>query len=235
LHAVTDPTFDHGIAILGGTGDQGLGLAMRFAKAGRPVVIGSRQLDRAETAAKEVVAAVPDANVLGCENPQACPRARVVILSVPFEHTAATLKSIRETLVSDQIVVSMGVPLATSVGGRPDQMIDVWQGSCAEMVASLLPAGVQVASAFQNVPAHRLRELDQPVECDVVVSGAKRAREDVMALCGLVPGIRAVDGGPLDNARIVESMSALLIGMSRRYRVSGGIGIRFTGLPKTAC
>jgi NADPH-dependent F420 reductase len=114
-------------------------------------------------------------------------------------------------------------------------MIDVWQGSCAEMVASLLPAGVQVASAFQNVPAHRLRELDQPVECDVVVSGAKRAREDVMALCGLVPGIRAVDGGPLDNARIVESMSALLIGMSRRYRVSSGMGIRFTGLPKTAC
>jgi NADPH-dependent F420 reductase len=234
LHAVTNPTFDDGIAILGGTGDQGLGLAMRFAKAGRPVVIGSRQLDRAETAEKEVAAAVPGANVSGCENPQACQRARVVILSVPFEHTAATLKSIRESLVADQIVVSIGVPLATSLGGKPDQMLGVWQGSCAEWVASLLPAGVEAVSAFQNVPAHRLRALDQPVDCDVVVSGAKQAREDVMALCDLVPGIRAVDGGPIGNARIVESMSALLIGMSRRYRVSGGIGVRFTGLPKTA-
>jgi hypothetical protein len=232
LHAVTDPTFDQGIAILGGTGDQGLGLALRFAKAGRPVVIGSRQLDRAETAEKAVAAAVPGANVSGCENAQACQRARVVILSVPFEHTAATLRSIRESLVADQIVVSIGVPLATSVGGTPDQMIGVWRGSCAEWVASLLPAGVQVVSAFQNVPAQRLRALDQPVECDVVVSGAKQAREHVMALCDLVPGVRAVDGGPLGNARIVESLSALLIGMSRRYRVSSGVGVRFTGLPQ---
>jgi NADPH-dependent F420 reductase len=231
---VTDPAFDDAIAILGGTGDQGLGLALRFAKAGRPVVIGSRQRDRAETAAKEVSAAVPGADVSGCENPQACQRARVVILSVPFEHTAATLKSIRESWVAGQIAVSMGVPLATSVGGKPDQMIEVWQGSCAEWVASLLPAEVEVVSAFQNVPAHRLRALEEPVECDVVVSGAKPAREHVMSLCELVQGIRAIDGGPIGNARIVESMSALLIGMSRRYRVSGGIGVRFTGLPKTA-
>ena len=141
LHAVTDPSFDQGIAILGGTGDQGLGLALRFAAAGRFVVIGSRQLDRAETAEKEVAAAVPGAIVSGCENPQACQRARVVILSVPFEHTAATLRSIRESLVADQIVVSIGVPLAASVGGTADQTIGVWQGSCAEWVASLLPAG----------------------------------------------------------------------------------------------
>jgi hypothetical protein len=234
LHAVTHPTFDHAIAILGGTGDQGLGLALRMAKAGRPVVIGSRQLDRAETAAKEVAAAVSGADVSGCENPQACQRARVVILSVPFEHTAGTLKSIRESLVADQIVVSVGVPLATSIGGRPDQMIDVWQGSCAEWIASLLPADVQVVSAFQNVPAQRLRALDQPVECDVVVSGEKKAREHVMALCDLVPGLRGVDGGRLSNARFVESMTALLIGMSARYRVSSGTGVRFTGLPKAA-
>ena len=142
LHAVTTAAFDEGIAILGGTGDQGLGLALRFAKAGRPVVIGSRQLGRAESAEKVVAAAVPGANVSACENLEACGRARVVILSVPFEHTAATLESIREALVTDQIVVSVGVPLATSVGGKPDQMTGVWQGSCAEWVASLLPAGV---------------------------------------------------------------------------------------------
>ena len=234
MHAVTVPTFDRGIAILGGTGDQGLGLALRFAKAGRPVVIGSRQLDRAETAEKAVAAAVPGANVSGCENAQACRQARVVILSIPFEHTAATLRSIRESLVSDQIVVSIGVPLASSVGGTANRMIGVWQGSCAEWIASLLPAGVEVVSAFQNVPAQRLRALDQSVECDVVVSGAKKAREHVMALCDLVPGLRGVDGGRLSNARFVESMTALLIGMSARYRVSNGIGVRFTGLPKAA-
>jgi NADPH-dependent F420 reductase len=232
LRAVADADFDDAIAILGGTGDQGLGLALRFAKAGRPVVIGSRKLERAKAAEAEVVAAVPDADVRGYENAEACRRARVVILSVPFEHTAGTLKSIREALTAGQIVVSMGVPLASSVGGAAAHMVGVWQGSCAELVASLLPAGVDAVSAFQNVSAHRLQALDQPVECDVVVSGAKLPRSEIMALCDLVPGLRAVDGGPLANARIVESITALLIGLNIRYRVPEGIGLRFTGLPE---
>ena len=224
--------FDQAIAILGGTGDQGLGLALRFAKAGRPVVIGSRKLGRAETAAKEVHEAVPGADVLGFENDEASRRAQIVILSVPFEHTASTVKAIRDALVPGQIVVSMGVPLATAVGGAAAHTVGVWQGSCAELVASLLPDGVEVVSAFQNVSAHRLRALDESVECDVVVSGPKRPRQQVMDLCELVPGLRAADGGPLANARIVESITALLIGMNVRYRVAEGIGIRFTGLPE---
>jgi len=228
---VSDSEFDDAIAILGGTGDQGLGLALRFAKAGRPVVIGSRKLDRATAAEAEVKRAVPDGNVTGLDNADATRRAKIVILSVPFEHTAATVKSIRDALVPGQIVVSMGVPLASSVGGAAAHMVGIWQGSCAELVASLLPAEIGVVSAFQNVSAHRLRELDQPVECDVVVSGAKPEREVVMGLCEWVPGLRAVDGGPLGNARIVESITALLIGMNIRYRVSEGIGVRFTGLP----
>ena len=99
------------------------------------------------------------------------------------------------------------------------------------MVQSLVPKGVQVVSAFQNVSAHRLRNLDEEVECDVVVSGAKAARERIMALCPLVPGLRAVDGGPLGNARIIEDITALLIGMNIRYKQPDGLGIRFTGLP----
>jgi len=219
------------IAILGGTGDQGLGLALRFARAGRPVVIGSRKLERAQAAADEVRAAVPGADVAGLDNADAVRRAPIVILSVPFEHTAATLKAVRGSLAPEQIVVSMGVPLASSIGDAAARTVGVWQGSCAELVASLVPDGVQVVSAFQNVSAHRLRALDHEVECDVLVSGAPAPRKAVMALCALVPGLRPVDGGPLANARIAESITALLIGLNARYKVAEGIGIRFTGLP----
>jgi NADPH-dependent F420 reductase len=220
------------IAILGGTGDQGLGLALRFARAGRPVLIGSRKLERAETAAREVRAAVAGARVEGLVNPDAVRRAPVVILSVPFEHTAGTVKEVRDGLAPGQLVVSMGVPLATAIGDGAVRTVGVWQGSCAELVASLVPDGVEVVSAFQNVSAHRLRELAHPVECDVVVSGAASPRRAVMALCGLVPGLRAVDGGPLANARYVEAVTALLIGLNARYKVPEGVGIRFTGLPQ---
>lgn len=219
------------IAILGGTGDQGLGLALRFARAGRPVVIGSRKADRATAAAEKVQAAVPAAAVSGYENAEATGRASLVILSVPFEHTASTVKSIRDALSPGTVVVSMGVPLATAIGDGAVRTLGVWQGSCAEMVQALVPEGVQVVSAFQNVSAHRLQDLDESVECDVVVSGAKGPRQQVMALCELVPGLRSVDGGPLANARIVEAMTALLIGLNVRYKVPEGLGLRFTGLP----
>jgi len=229
-HAQT-PSGQDAIAILGGTGDQGLGLALRFAKAGRRVVIGSRVAERAVAAAEEVRKLVPGADVVGFGNEEATAAARIVILSVPFEHTAGTLKAIKASLAPGQIVVSMGVPLASAIGDGAVRMLGIWQGSCAELVASLLPEGVLAVSAFQNVSAHRLRELAHPVECDVVVSGAQEPRKAVMALVGLVPGLRAVDGGPLANARIVESITALLIGLNIRLKVPEGIGIRFTGLP----
>ena len=154
-----------------------------------------------------------------------------MILSVPFEHTASTVKGIRDALEPEQILVSMGVPLATAIGDGASRTVGVWQGSCAELVAALAPKGVRTVSAFQNVSSHRLQNLDEPVECDVVVSGPKAAREAVMPLCELVPGLRAVDGGPLSNARIVESITALVIGLNIRYKVPEGIGLRFTGLP----
>ncbi len=219
------------IAILGGTGDQGLGLALRFTAAGRRVVIGSRKLERAEQAVREVKEAVPDAQVEGFENSEATRRAPIVIISVPFEHTASTVKGIADSLSEGQILVSMGVPLATAIGDGAVRTIGVWQGSCAELVAALAPKGVHVVSAFQNVSAHRLQHMPDPVECDVVVSGAKAPRQTVMELCGLVPGLRAVDGGPLANARIVEAMTALVIGLNVRHKVPEGLGIRFTGLP----
>ena len=223
---------DDAIAILGGTGDQGLGLALRFAKAGRKVVIGSRKEEKALAAVEEVKAAVPGADVEGYENAEASTKTSMIILSVPFEHTAGTVKGIKGSLEAGDILVSMAVPLATAIGDGPMRTVGIWQGSAAEMVQSLVPEGVDVVSAFQNVAAHRLRELDHDVECDVIVSGKKAARERVEPLCDLVPGLRAVNGGPLANAKIVEEITALLIGMNIRYKLPEGLGIRFTGIPE---
>ena len=221
---------ENAIAILGGTGDQGLGLALRFAKARQSVVIGSRKLDRALTAADEVRSKVPGAQVEGFENSDATARAGVVILSVPFEHTASTVKAIRDVMRPGQILVSMAVPLATAVGGAAAHMLGIWQGSAAELVASLVPKGVDVVSAFQNVSAYRLQDLEHEVDCDVIVSAAKEPRQRVMGLCEFVPGLRGIDGGPLANARIVESMTALMIGINLRYKLPEGTGIRITGI-----
>ncbi len=219
------------IAILGGTGDQGLGLALRFCRSGRRVVIGSRKTERALAAAEEVRKQVSGADVEGLGNEAAAAAAQIVILSVPFEHTASTVKGIRESLREGQIVVSMTVPLATAVGDGAVRTVGIWQGSAAELVQSLVPEGVEVVSAFQNVSSHRLQRLEEPVECDVVVSGPKAARQQVMALVPLVEGLRALDGGPLSNARIVEELTALIIGLNIRHRCPEGLGIRFTGLP----
>ena len=222
---------DETIAILGGTGDQGLGLALRFCRSGRRVLIGSRKVERALEAAENVRKQVSGADVEGLGNEDATAAAQIVILSVPFEHTASTVKGIRELLRDGQIVVSMAVPLATAVGDGAVRTIGIWQGSAAELVKSLVPKGVDVVSAFQNVSSHRLQRLAEPVECDVVVSGPKAARQKVMALCPLVEGLRALDGGALSNARIVEEMTALIIGLNIRHHCPDGLGIRFTGLP----
>jgi NADPH-dependent F420 reductase len=220
------------VAILGGTGDQGLGLAYRFAAAGRPVRIGSRKRERALAAVDDVLGKVPGADVAGFENPEATTAVAggIVILSVPFEHMVSTLKSIRDALTPGTTLVSMGVPLATAIGDVAARVVGISQGSCAELCAGLAPDGVDVVSAFQNVSAHRLMDLDAPVECDVIISGAKTPRERVMALCDDIPGTRAIDGGPLYNARYVEQLTALLIGMNVRYKSREGFGIRITHL-----
>jgi NADPH-dependent F420 reductase len=220
------------VAILGGTGDQGLGLAYRFAAAGRPVRIGSRVEERALAAAEDVRAKVADADVAGFENPEATRALAggVVILSVPFEHSVSTLRSIRDVLAPGTVLVSMGVPLATAIGDAAARVVGIAQGSCAELCASLAPDGVDVVSAFQNVSAHRLMDLGKPVECDVIVSGASAPRERVMRLCDDIPGCRAINGGPLYNARYVEQLTALLIGLNVRYKNAEGFGLRITYL-----
>ncbi len=212
----------------------GRGLALRFAAAGRRVVLGSRRSERAEEAAREVIRRLPDAEIVGTSNGEAITQASIVVVTLPFEHTCALLRELKDRFSAAQIVVSTGVPLASAVGDAPVRTLGVWQGSCAELVASCLPAGVSVVSAFQNVSAERLQLIDVPVDCDVVVSGPREARRCVMALCQQIPGLRGIDGGSLENARVVEALTVLLIGMNRRYKVERGIGVRFTSLPGDA-
>jgi len=221
---------DEVVAILGGTGDQGLGLALRFAAAGRRVRIGSRVEERALAAAREVLERVPEGDVVGLVNAAAARAGSggIVILSVPFEHGVSTLKGVAGELEQGTILVSMAVPLATVVGDVAARTIGISQGSCAELLASLAPPGVPVVSAFQNVSAHRLMALGEPVECDVIVSGPKEPRSRIMELCGDIPGLRGIDGGPLHNARTVENLTALLIGINTRYKVRDGAGLRIT-------
>ncbi|MCH2410742.1 NADPH-dependent F420 reductase [Myxococcota bacterium] len=223
---------EQAIAILGGTGDQGLGLALRFAKAGRSVIVGSRKVEKAEASAKEVVSLVPGSTVYGFENSRAAQSAPIIFLSIPFESAATTVKAVRKELQPGQILVSMVVPLASSIGDSPVRTIGVRQGSAAELVKSLVPKGVKVVSALQNVSAQGLQSLDEDVQCDVVISGPKDGREEVAKLCALIPGLRAVNGGDLSNARVVEDLTGLLIGLNIRYRMPKGIGIRFPGLPE---
>ncbi len=220
------------IAVIGGTGDQGLGLALRWAAAGRGVVIGSRDAARAAKAAQEICARTgASAAVSGCGNAEAAAAAPIVVLTVPFAAQISTLHSLAAALRPGQILVDVTVPLEAAVGGAATRMLGVWAGSAAEQAAAHVPAGVEVAAAFHNVSAYTLRHLEHAVDCDVLVC-ADRA-ETRAALRPWVEAIRDcryVDGGRLENARTVEALTALLVGLNVRHKVHAA-GIRFTGLP----
>jgi NADPH-dependent F420 reductase len=225
------------IAIVGGTGPEGSGLALRWARAGEAVIIGSRDAQRAaETAAKlkQNVSGVAGISALleGRENASACESADIVVLTVPFEVHAETLKRLKPALRAGQILIDTTVPLAASIGGRPTRTLGVWQGSAAQQAAELVPDGVAVVAAFHNISAELLHH-EGPIDCDVIVCGDdKQSNASVRQLARKIPGVRAIDGGKLENARIVEQITALLIGFNIRSK--GHSGIRITGLPPEA-
>ncbi len=221
------------IAVLGGTGPEGFGLALRWVQAGETVIIGSRDAKRAQDAANKIKAKVgTHAQVSGDENSAVCAAADLLLLTIPFEGHAALLKQIKPAIRPGSIVIDATVPLAASVGGRASRTLGVWQGSAAQETAELVPKGVAVVAAFQNVSAELLN-ADGPVDCDVIVcSDDTGASQIVQALAAKIPGVRAIDGGKLENARILEQITALLIGLSIRHK--GHSGIRITGLPEAA-
>jgi NADPH-dependent F420 reductase len=195
------------------------------------IVVGSRDSRRASAKAAEVHRET-SGNISGAENRVACEGAEIVVLTVPFEGHAEMLKHIKPALRAGQIVVDTTVPLAASIGGRATRTLGVWQGSVAQQTAELVPEGVAVVAAFHNISADLLKGTDQ-IDCDVIVcSDDKNAARKVRELARKIPGVRALDGGKLENARIVEQITALLIGFNIRHK--GHSGIRITGLPSEA-
>ena len=221
------------IAILGGTGPAGMGLALRWARAGESIIIGSRSADRArEAAAKTVQAVGSSAQVTGDTNAAACAATDLLALTVPFEGQATLLKELKPSFKPGSILIDATVPLASGVGGRASRTLGVWQGSAAQQASELVPKGVTVVAAFQNCSADVMNG-DGPVECDVIVcSDDQNAIQTVSELAAKIPGLRALDGGKLESARIVEQITALLIGLNIRHKGHGGI--RITGLPSSS-
>jgi 8-hydroxy-5-deazaflavin:NADPH oxidoreductase len=223
------------IAVIGGTGPAGTGLAMRWARAGETVIIGSRDAARAQQAAETIrKRAGANAQVSGMENSAACAASDLLVLTVPFEGQAALLKQLKPAIRAGSVLIDATVPLAASVGGRASRTIGVWQGSAAQQTAELVPKGVSVAAAFQNVSAEQLNsDNNEDVDCDVIVcSDDPDATQVAMELAAKIAGVRAIDGGKLENARIIEQITALLIGLNIRHKGHGGI--RITGLPDAA-
>ena len=221
------------IAVIGGTGPAGMGLALRWARAGETIIIGSRDAQRAQIAASTIhLKAGNQANVTGMENSAACSAADILMLTVPFEGQATLLKQLKNSITPGSILIDATVPLASAVGGRASRPLGVWQGSAAQQAAELVPKGVSVVAAFHNLSAELLSG-DAPLDCDVVIcSDDPDANQLTRELAAKIPGVRAIDGGKLENARIVEQITALLISLNIRHK--GHAGIRITGLPPAA-
>lgn len=219
------------IAVLGGTGALGFGIAVRLTAAGHAVVIGSRDAARAEGAADRLRAIVPEADVRGCANGDAARAAdRLVILSVPLTSQVSTIKAVAEDLEAGKILLDATVPLAPAVGGRPTQLVGLWSGSAGEQAAAAVPPGVGVVSGLHTLSAASLEALDQNLDQDTLICGDSKAdKQVVLDLIGSVTGLRVVDAGRLEMSRLVESLTPLLIGINIRNKTHAGI--RIVGLP----
>jgi NADPH-dependent F420 reductase len=214
------------VAIIGATGALGFGLAIRWGSAGVPVVIGSRDGGRAVEAAERARAGVPDGHFEGYENAEAATKADIVVLSVPFRNQSETLTNLKGVLAPHQLVVDATVPLAAAVSGRATRMLGVWQGSAAQQAQEMVPDGVRVVSALHTVSAAACSNLDHTLDEDVLVCGNHREdKERVMGLIDQIEGLRCIDAGRLEMARITESLTALLISINVRHKAHAGIKI----------
>lgn len=219
------------VPIIGGTGALGFGLALRFGRAGVPVVIGSRDAERAAEAAERVRERVPEAQVEGFQNAEAAGRGAIVLLCVPFRAQSENLTNLKGALREGQVLVDATVPLAAAVSGRATRLLGVPQGSAAEQAQEMVPEGVTVVSALHTVSAPKLADLAQELDEDVLVAGDSReAKRRVAELIARIPGLRPVDCGRLEVARLVEGITPLLISINSRHKTHAGI--KLAGLPE---
>jgi 8-hydroxy-5-deazaflavin:NADPH oxidoreductase len=222
---MTKPT----IAVIGGTGAEGSGLALRWAAAGYPIVIGSRSHEKADASAQELSGQLPQgsAAVTGADNAAAAQAADVVVLSVPYAAQSATIDQIADGS-QGKILITVVAPV------KPPKVSHVWRpegGSAAQEAQAQLGENVKVVAAFQNVSAEELKHLDHHVECDILVTGEDREAKQLAIELAQAAGLFGIDAGPLVNASVVEGLTALLIGINIRNKVKGS-GIRITGIPR---
>jgi NADPH-dependent F420 reductase len=217
------------VSIIGASGALGFGLAVRWGRAGVPVVIGSRDPDRAREAARRAQDAVPDGSFSGAANAEAAAETEIVVLTVPFRSQSETLTNLKAVLRPGQLLVDTTVPLAAAVAGRATRLLGVWQGSAAEQAAEMVPDGVRVVSGLHTVSAALLTDLDHPLGEDVLVCGDRKADRQVLVdLVNRIEGLRGIHAGSLEMARITEALTPLLISINVRHKAHAGI--RITGL-----
>jgi len=221
---------DEPIPIVGGTGALGSGLALRLAHAGRTVVIGSRDAGRAEEAAGRIRDRLGSgARVSGAENGDAAKRGPIVFLCVPFRNQSENLTNLKGVLREDQVLVDATVPLAAAVSGRATRLLGVPQGSAAQQAQEMVPDGVTVVSALHTVNAAALGDLGEHLDEDVLVTGDDEdAKRRVAELIALIEGLRPIDAGRLEAARLVEGLTPLLISVNIRHKSRAGV--KLTGL-----
>jgi len=218
----------HKIAILGGTGAQGSGLALRLAAAGHAVTIGSRDAARARNAAAELAARIGKA-IAGADNHAAAAAAEIAILTVPYAAQRVTVEEVLAEL-QGKILIDATVPLAppkVSVVQLPEGR------SAVAVIQAFVGTSVRVVSAFQNISAQHLGDLAHPVDCDVLVCGDDRAACETAIALAADMGLRGLYAGPLANSAATEALTSVLIAINRRYKVPGGAGIRITGIPES--
>lgn len=218
------------LAIIGGTGAEGFGLALRLGAAGHHVTIGSRDSERGAASAADARARLGgSAQIEGTTNEESVSGAEVVVVTVPFGGQAEIYRGLAPHLRAGQIVLDATSPLATAVGGRAWQVVRPWHGSAAEQAKALVPEGVRIVAGFHTIAAEGLQDLDRPIESDVLVCGSDAAAKGTVGgLIEQIPNLRWVDCGELSSARIAETLTALLISINRTYKVRGS-GFRIQG------
>jgi NADPH-dependent F420 reductase len=218
------------VAVIGGTGEEGFGLSLRLARAGHRVIIGSRSAEKGATRAEEAAELLGgDVAIEGTTNDEAAAASGFVAVTVPFAGQADIYRAIKPAVKPRTIVLDATSPLATAVGGRPWQVVRPWHGSAAEQAKAILSEGVRVVAGFHTIAAAALRDLDHPLESDVLVCGSDaEAKETVGALIEDIPNLRWVDCGDLSSARIAETLTALLVSVNRAYKVHDS-GFRIVG------
>ena len=217
------------VGLIGGTGEEGRGLALRWSGAGAKVTIGSRSIDRSRLAATEINQILGGSSVLHGSNQQAITGADIVLLTVPFEHAASTLEAHASDFAPDAILVDITVPVSFEKGRV--RYIDLPEGSASEHLIARLPVHVHLVAAFKTEPAHLLAEHHEALDCDIfVASNSKEAKARVIEAISFIRGARPVDAGTLESARTLERMTVLAIGINRRYKIKTA-RYRVVGLP----